>query len=145
MNRSKLGVLLGSILASVGVAGLIVHADSFLDSGFIGNPLARVSLSPLGVNDLEEAVVQSWQGTEGVNWWPAIAAASDGGELRIAYSLIDVGAESLSGQLRSVGAAERIPLVYVLKAYMYLAVTPWWMLACAAGVGSLIRSRSRGL
>jgi hypothetical protein len=144
MNRSKLGVLVGSVLASVGVVGLVVHADSFVDNAVIGNPLARISLSPLGVRDLGGAVVQSWHGSDGMNWWPAIAAASNGGELGIAYSLIDVGAESLSGQLRAAGATERVPLVYALKAYMYLMVTPWWMLAGAACVGGWVRSHSRG-
>jgi hypothetical protein len=144
MSKSPIAGFVGGALVLVGIAGLVVHGDAFLDFSLIGDPLARFALGPLGVTDLGGAMTKSFDGVDAGSWLIAIASASDQGELRLAYSLIDVGAESLSRQLQSAGAGARVPVLYVLKAYMYLAVTPWWMSATAAVVGSWIGSAGRG-
>jgi hypothetical protein len=144
MSKSPIAGFVGGALVLVGIAGLVVHGDAILDFSQIGDPLARFVSDSLGGTDLEGAMTKSFDGVDAGSWLVAIASASDQGELRLAYSLIDVGAESLSRQLQSAGAEARVPLLYLLKASMYLAVTPWWMSAAAAVVGSWIGSAGRG-
>ena len=114
MSKSPIAGFVGGALVLVGIAGLVVHGDAFLDFSLIGDPLARFALGPLGVTDLGGAMTKSFDGVDAGSWLIAIASASDQGELRLAYSLIDVSAESLSRQLQSAGAEVRIPRLYLL-------------------------------
>jgi len=140
MQKSKAAIVAGSIALMLGIAGLSAHVDAFLDARVIGNPLAGAALGPLGVNDLEGAVQRSIEGFEGGEWLLAVLQAADEGELQVAYSLIDAGAESLARQLSGAGEQGRLPLLYLLKGYMYAAVTPWWLFAAGAGGGAWLRS-----
>jgi hypothetical protein len=140
MSNSKIATVSGTIAMTIGIVGLLVHGDAFIDCSLIGNPLAAAALSPLGVRDLDGAVVQSMEGMDGMGWLVGVAAAANDGELQVAYSLIDAGAESLGNQLRAIGASSRLPLLYVLKAYMYLGVTPWWLVGSVAGGGAWLRA-----
>jgi hypothetical protein len=140
MPRSRTASFAGAIAFLLGAAGLLVHADAFLDARVIGNPLAAAALRPLGVKDLDGAVERSIDGVEGSEWLFAVLQAADQGELQVAYSLIDTGAESLAKQLASAGKTSHLPLLYLLKGYMYAGVTPWWILAAAAGGGAWLRA-----
>ena len=140
MLNSKIATAAGTIAMTVGIVGLLIHGDGFIDGSLIGNRLAAAALSPIGISDLGGAVAQSWEGMDGIGWLIGVAAAANDGELKVAYSLIDAGAESLGKQLRAIGASNRLPLLYVLKAYMYLSVTPWWLLAGVAGGGAWLRA-----
>jgi hypothetical protein len=140
MPRSKAASITGTITFLIGAAGLLVHADAFVDARVIGNPLAAVALRPLGVNDIPGAVARSIDGLESGAWLFAVLQAADQGELQVAYSLIDTGADSLASQLATVGATSHLPLLYLLKGYMYAGVTPWWILAAAAGGGAWLRA-----
>lgn len=140
MHQSKAASIAGAIAFLLGIAGLLVHADAFLDARVVGNPLAGVALRPLGVKDLEGAVERSIEGIDGGEWLIAVLQAADEGELKVAYALIDTGAESLAKQLTASGHASHLPLLYLLKGYMYAGVTPWWIFAAAAGGGAWLRA-----
>ena len=140
MQQSKAASVAGAIAFLLGIAGLLVHADAFLDARVIGNPLAGVALRPLGVKDLDGAVERSIEGTEGGEWLFAVLQAADEGEPKLAYSLIDTGAESLARQLTAASKGSHLPLLYLLKGYMYASVTPWWVFAAAAGGGAWLRA-----
>ena len=146
-SRSGIAVVTGTVVLTVALLSLAVHGDAFLDSSLIGNPLARAALAPLGVQNLDGAMVQSWQGLEengSLSWAIRIGAAAQEGELSVAYALIDAGAESLGTQLRTAGHAERTPWLYALKAYMYMLVTPWWLIGLGGGIGALVRTWGKG-
>jgi hypothetical protein len=140
MERSKAAVIAGAIALLIGLAGLVVHVDAFLDARVIGNPLSRAALRPLGVTDLEGAVERSIDATDGGQWLFAVLQAADDGELGIAYSLIDAGAESLAKQLTAAHQESHLPVLYLLKGYMYASVTPWWLFVAAAGGGAWLRA-----
>jgi hypothetical protein len=140
MQQSKAAAIAGVIALVLGIAGLLVHVDAFLDARVVGNPLAGVALRPLGVRDLDGAVERSIEGSEGGEWLLAVLQAADEGELKLAYSLIDTGAESLARQLTAAGKGSHLPLLYLLKGYMYASVTPWWVFAAAAGGGAWLRA-----
>lgn len=140
MRNSKVAIVAGSIALTLGIVGLLAHADAFLDARLIGNPLAGAALGPLGVNDLGGAVQRSIEGFESGEWLIAVLRAADQGELQVAYSLIDAGTESLARQLSGAREQGRLPLLYLLKGYMYAAVTPWWLFAAGAGGGAWLRS-----
>lgn len=140
MQQSKAAAIAGVVALVLGIAGLLVHVDAFLDARVVGNPLAGVALRPLGVRDLDGAVERSIEGSEGGEWLLAVLQAADEGELKLAYSLIDTGAESLARQLTAAGKGSHLPLLYLLKGYMYASVTPWWVFAAAAGGGAWLRA-----